>query len=306
MLKDVSDSADLDAEILLCEVLQKPRSFLFARPEYLLSLTQKQKAGVFLQQRLLGNPIAYIVKKKEFFGIDFFVNNSTLVPRPETEILVEKACEFFQHGGTLLDIGTGSGCIPIAIAKNSHVENIFACDICEHALEVAKKNAKKHEVNITFFQSDLLTNIPNTIFLEEKNSPCPSTHYAGKREQYAPFIITANLPYVPENETHKSIQKEPKTAIYSGEDGLHHYRNLFSQLSGKNFDILFFEFHPPQASILEKMCKKNFSQHTFKTLLDLSGKERIGILQRSSCFRDKEKKKRQYVKKYSQKNGDCS
>jgi release factor glutamine methyltransferase len=199
MLRSVSESPQLDAEILLSCAIEKPRAFLFSRPEYLLSTRQKKQAGVFLQQRISGIPIAYILGKKEFYGRDFFVDTHVLIPRPETELLAEKAISLLSSGGTLIDVGTGSGCIAITVALNSSPDCIFALDISRKALGVAKKNAQCYCVpHITFLESDLLQNLPE------------------KHDFSSPVVLTANLPYVPQNDRHISIRYEPEMALFSG------------------------------------------------------------------------------------------
>lgn len=262
-LQKVSDTPELDAEILLASVLCKPRTFLITRPDFLLSLGQKKEAGIKLQKRIRGLPIAYILGTKEFFGFDFHVNEHTLIPRPETEILVEKSISYLKERGSLIDVGTGSGCISISIAKNIKNIEIIAVDVSEKALEIAKKNAKKHNVDIYFFVSDFLKNIP-------------------QKEYQKPLIITANLPYVPENERHPSTKSEPESAIYSGKDGLNHYRIFFQQIQKLAFTACLFEFHPPQKQEIEAMLLHLFPKHHLEILPDLSGQARIGILSEKS------------------------
>ena len=175
-----------DAEILFAHALKKPREFVIAHPEYRPTVWQHLKLKYYLQQRKKGMPIAYITGHKEFFGLDFIVNKHVLIPRPETEVLVEAVLHRLSEqrpanpeksgraelgAGSeqkilLIDVGTGSGCIPIATMKTLKQENaaaeqykkitVCATDISQDALIIAKKNAKKHDVDITFLHGDLL------------------------------------------------------------------------------------------------------------------------------------------------------
>ncbi len=258
-LESISKSPQLDAELLLAHVLQKPRTFLLARPEYLLSTGERKSAGIVLQQRKRGLPIAYIIGKSEFFGLDFVVSPDVLVPRPETELLVEAAIAFLTNGGTLLDIGTGSGCIAISVAKQTSAE-VIATDISPSALSIARQNSEQHHVEISFVQSDLLAGID------------------GSQLTNKPIVITANLPYVPEAERHPSTAREPAAAIFSGADGLDHYRRFFAELHDFPFDACLFEFHSPQKDILEEILAAAFPHHTIEFAKDHAGLWRVGMI----------------------------
>jgi release factor glutamine methyltransferase len=263
-LISVSNTPELDSELLLSEVLHKPQEFLFSRPKYLLSIGQKQKAGMFLQKRMMGRPIAQIIGKKGFYGLEFMVNEHVLIPRPETEILVEKVIKLLSQGGTLIDVGTGSGCIALSVTKFSAVEKIFALDICPRALSVAEKNAEEHNIcSINFLQSDIFSDFPKDLM---ETFP-------------KPVIIAANLPYVPHREKHPSTKYEPNKALYSGDDGLSHYRQFFFELKDIFFSACVFEFHPPQKQKLENEVRSLFPngrQHFFQ---DYAGFWRIGFLE---------------------------
>ena len=178
-----SGSARLDAEILLAHILKKPTTFLLAHDEHKicsLKLWLYQRA---IRKRKEGMPVAYLTGHKEFYFLDFEVNRNVLVPRPDTEILVECVIEYIkQRNDTiLLDIGTGSGCIPISVCKNVDGITAVATDISRKALKVARKNIKKHGLanRIDLIHSDLLKNVPPGLF-------------DGRG-----VIVTANLPYIP-------------------------------------------------------------------------------------------------------------
>ena len=186
-------SAHLDAEILLSSALGKPKIFLYTHPEYVCNATDVHAVETLLLRRLQKEPIAYIIKEKEFYGRSFFVDKRVLIPRPKTEEIVDKVLHFIASNNVtppcaLIDIGTGSGCIIITLAKEllplvqkNHIR-VFASDISKDALDVAKHNAAVHSVKkyISFLHGDLL--LP---FLSLPFTACRS------------FIVTANLPYIP-------------------------------------------------------------------------------------------------------------
>jgi len=208
----IKKTTALDAEVLLSHTLNKPKSFLYTYPEKKLTQAQVRKYKSLISRRAKHEPVAYITGHKEFYGLDFYVNQHTLIPRPETEALVEKIIKN-KDIHSIADIGTGSGCIAIALAKNNPKLNIYAIDISSKALTVARKNAKAHKVkNITFKQGNLLEPIKN-IKLD---------------------AIVANLPYLSEKVYKKNYQHlkyEPKQALYAGKDGLDYYKKLLKQIN---------------------------------------------------------------------------
>lgn len=229
-LKHISKTHKLDTELILAFVLKKSKEFLFAKPEHKLSQTQINHFKRLILGRENHKPIAYIIGHKEFFGLDFFVNQKVLIPRPETEVLVEKTFKFIdklyaiRHMPlAILDLGTGSGCIAVAIAKNIKCPaKIFASDISKDALRIAKKNAMHHRVIIKFIQSDLLKNIT------EK-----------------PDIITANLPYITpalyRNLEPEITKFEPKRALLAKTRN-YFYEKLKKELNKRSWKpILIFE-----------------------------------------------------------------
>ena len=241
--------APLDRELLLSYVLKKPREYLFAHPERKLSASQIKTYEKLTVRRAKGEPIAYLTGKKEFYGLEFSVNRNVLIPRPETELLVELVLKNIQdtkykiRNTSIIDIGTGSGNIIIAIAKNipekmARNTKLFAIDISEKALEVARANAKKHKVGkkIKFTQSNLLKFI-----------------YKNKLKEN--LIIIANLPYVSPKiyrERKENLRFEPKKALISGKRGLEHYIRLIGEIReivsiGKNKEVLILlEISPEQ------------------------------------------------------------
>lgn len=205
-----SNSARLDALVLLEYALVTPRVTLLTHPETDLPATTLVRLDKALQQRLDGVPIAYITNKKEFYGRDFIVSPDVLIPRPETESMIEIIKSLNITMPRILDVGTGSGCIAITLALELPLRKILATDISADALRIARLNAKTLGAQVVFKQADMLKSLADKHF----------------------DIICANLPYVPDDlVTSKEIANEPSGALFSGTDGLDHYRQFFIELA---------------------------------------------------------------------------
>lgn len=195
---------ELESEILLCHVLKKNRSYLFAHSEELLDQQQLQAFQNLLAQRATGVPIAYLTGEREFWSMNFKVNRHTLIPRHETELLVELALEKIpaEPEVWILELGTGSGAIALALAKERPQWQIVACDFSEEALQVAQENATRHQItNVHFYHSNWYSAIP-------------------QRQYHA---IISNPPYIAEQDPHLlegDLRFEPHSALASGQDGL--------------------------------------------------------------------------------------
>jgi len=211
-------SPRLNAELLLMFVLGRDRAYLYAYPERPLTAEEQSRYDEVVQERARGCPTQYITGHQEFWGLDFIVSAAVLIPRPETEHVVETVLELVKQHNLrgklrLIDVGTGSGCIAMALASELPQAEIHACDISEDALEVARANAARLglEKRVQFRHSDLLV------------------AYTG--EQFD-FVIS-NPPYVGESEADK-VQKqvrefEPKAAVFSGWEGMDIYKRLIPQ-----------------------------------------------------------------------------
>lgn len=264
-----------DAEVLLAHCLQKPREFLLTHPDFFVPWPEEFKFQNLVKKRSRGIPVAYLTGHKEFFGFDFLVNKHTLIPRPDTELLVEEAIKEIDTGEKkiFIDVGTGSGCIPIAILKSfkkTHPKTFletYAVDISKKALAVAKQNARKHFVDITFLCGDLLQPFfKETIFLQTNH-----------------LILTANLPYLTQKQFNEepSIQHEPVSALVAEDQGLAFYKKLLEQIrllqENHAFEqaTLFFEIDPSQSSLLSSHILSKFSTARVQVQSDLSGNERL-------------------------------
>lgn len=212
----------LDAETLLMHVLQRERPYLYAHPEFELACGELTRYYEAISQRAAGIPLQYITGHQEFWGLDFKVSPTVLIPRPETEHSVEAVLELAKqiespHGLPLriIDVGTGSGCIAIALASELREAEIHAVDISSDALAIAKENAQRlgFSNRISFAQSDLLAN------------------YIDGKEYFD--VVVSNPPYVGSNEPDK-VQREvrehePRIAVFGGPTGLELYTRLIAQ-----------------------------------------------------------------------------
>lgn len=267
----------LEAEILLAFVLGCSREYLIAHSEANVAHLKFKRFFDFLVRRERGVPITYLTNFKEFFGLGFYVDERVLIPRPETEMLVEetiKKVTIRDSRSTICDIGTGSGCIAVALAKNLPNSKIIAVDISKGALSVAKKNAKIHGVDsqITFLESDLLA--------------CVDKHVD---------IVVANLPYIGEVENHlvskEVLDFEPKEALFGGKTGLELFEKLFEQIRNlRPFDSargrkaqgdtlsLVAEMGFLQKGPISKLIKKHFGNVKVSWKNDLAGLPRLFTL----------------------------
>jgi release factor glutamine methyltransferase len=217
-LTSISDTPDLDASVLLAHVVNKPRTWVMAHPEFTLTPSQHNQLNESLMRLENGEPFPYVLGHWEFFGLDFDITPDVLIPRPETELLVEKAIVWLQESKvrrTIADIGTGSGAIAVSLAVNVPDADLLATDISPLALQVAKRNANKLGVDnrIEFIECDLL----------------PNKHTFNNN--HLPFdLICANLPYIP-TQTLSQLSvfgREPTIALDGGTDGLELVRRLLN------------------------------------------------------------------------------
>jgi len=260
-----------ELEIFLAEILNQEKSFVIIHPEYELSWLQYLKFIYFVCQRTRGYSVAAIIGHKEFYGLDFYVNKKVLIPRPDTELLVEEAVRTMNEQLKtkndkiiLIDVGTGSGCIPISILKNLTKRiPAYATDISALALKVAKKNAKKHMVDIRFFHGDLLEPMVSILKPLNVNSK---------------IIITANLPYLTEQQfqNEPSIQREPKIALVAENNGLALYEELLKKIKAAGLQaIIFLEIDPSQTTTIQEIIKKYFPDSNVEIKKDLAELERM-------------------------------
>ncbi len=246
------DAADvgsprMNAEVLLMFVLGADRSYLYAHPERELTSEEATRYEEALAQRATGMPSQYITGHQEFWGLDFVVSQAVLIPRPETEHLVEAVLELSREvqRPKLVDVGTGSGCVALALAHELPEAEVYAVDLSADALEIARANAVRLQLDkrVRFLQCDVLEPIPN-----ENSAAIPNPSAVILSEDYSPSrrtptlapsflrdfdFVVSNPPYVGFNEADK-VQRsvfefEPRMAVFAGENGLDVIRPLVGQ-----------------------------------------------------------------------------
>ena len=265
------DNPALDASLLLCEILKARREDLILRENENLTEKTREEFYALIERRKAGECTAYILGRKEFRGLDFTVNSSVLVPRPDTETLVEAALEYIntlqKNDKSLLDLCTGSGALAISLKNEHPLLSVTASDISAEALETAALNAGRllggtldgaaaRRNSIRFIQSDLFDNIPDRF-----------------------DIIVSNPPYVPSGELPglaPEVRREPKLALDGGKDGLDLIRKIVSRSPSHLLQggTLFLEAAPEQMQAIKKLLENN----RFGNILirkDLADRDRV-------------------------------
>jgi len=249
----------LEALIIISEILNIPKYKVITEPD--LDIIDYQKVLKVVEKRAKRYPLAYLINKKEFFGITFYIEEGVLIPRPETEILVEEILKILPTDKEIigLDIGTGSGVISLSLLKNRENLRMYATDISEKALKITEKNAKilKLYDRIKIIKSNLFENI------DEKFD-----------------FIVSNPPYIPEEEyeyLQEEVKKEPKEALIAKE-GIYFYEEIIKQTKNylKEDGFLAFEIGYNQAEKVKQILK-SYGYEDIKIIKDLQNIERVII-----------------------------
>ena len=238
-----------EAELVLSQVLNCDRLSLYLNKNSSLNKDKSVLISKILQRRILGEPLQYVLGRTEFMGIEFKTDKRALIPRPETEILVDSSIRVLKAKGLvspkILDLGTGSGCIAVAIAKLFPSAIVWATDISKEALRLAGENAYLNKVEVKFLRSDIFSALGN------------------RKEQFD--LIISNPPYVLASQLSSlsaEISFEPACALAAGVDGLDFYRKIIKQAAGylNDFGLLAFEVGINQSGPVKAMLKEeNFS-----------------------------------------------
>jgi release factor glutamine methyltransferase len=260
-LTPFSQTPLLDAQVLLGHVLGRTRTWVLAHPEAHLTSDQEHALIDALTRLEADEPLPYILGQWEFYGLDFFINPDTLIPRPDTELLVEQALSW-SHTRTkrlrAADIGTGSGCIAISLALNASNVHVLGCDISLTALQVARANAHRHMVSgkVDFVQCNLLPPV---------------------KVQFD--LICANLPYIPTETLHslKVYQREPELALDGGVDGLGQIRRLLNEAEKvlAPGGLLLLEIEASSGAAVHLLAREAFPKADVQVLPDLAGRDRL-------------------------------
>lgn len=257
-LKNIDDKS-LKVRLILSHFMNVEKNYLITHDDEELSdeIEEKYKQGI--EKLSKDVPLQYITNTQECYGMKFKVNENVLIPRYDTEILIEETLKLAKDKDKILDMCTGSGIIAITLAKNVEKSNVFACDISLEALKVAKENNELHNTNVKFINSNLFENI------EEKNFD----------------IIVSNPPYITEKEMQKlenQVRKEPELALYGGVDGLDFYRKITENAKEylKKEGLLIFEIGYKQKEDVSKILIENKFKN-IKCVKDLQGLDRVII-----------------------------
>jgi release factor glutamine methyltransferase len=265
-LKETSDTSTLDARLLLAHLLDKPRSWVLAHPEAAMSEERLASLEKLVARLEAGEPLPYILGAWEFFGLMFNVNSNVLIPRPETELIVEMAVAWLRNMDrttreiTVLDLGTGSGCIAISLAVNIPRLSITATDISRDALAVAQGNAEKHKVSgcITLIEADLFDN------------PLIPENFS---------MILANPPYIPTKVLLKTrvYGREPTLALDGGVDGLVLIRRIIQEIPNRlgPGGLLLMEIESSQGPAVLSLASEAFPNAQVHLHKDYAGNDRL-------------------------------
>ena len=258
------ESPKLKARLLLQYILKKPRQYLIIYDNQEIGKKEQWEYFVNIEKLAKGVPLQHITNHQEFMKMDFYVNENVLIPRPDTEILVEEVIKIAQKmkNPKILDLCTGSGAIAVSISKNVPDAEIYGIDISQKALDVAKKNAKELGAKVKFIKSNLFNKI----------------------EQMKFDIIVSNPPYIKKSEINnlsQEVQKEPNIALDGGKDGLDFYRKITEQAIDflKLGSYLCFEIGYDQKEEVTEIIKKYDTYGNTYCKKDLCGNDRIVVTQ---------------------------
>ncbi|HEX6123661.1 MAG TPA: peptide chain release factor N(5)-glutamine methyltransferase [Ktedonobacterales bacterium] len=271
-----ASSPELDAELLLAHLMGVPRTSILAYPERALSPSQARRYAALVQRRAQGEPIAYLTGHREFMGLDFKTDRRALIPRPETELLVEAALADIrarlsqapQVAPTVADIGTGTGAIAIALAAHEpRLPRVYAVDLAAEALALATENAARLRVSerVVLLRGDLLAALPE---------PCD--------------VLVANLPYVAAEEAEtlpRDVREyEPAQALFSAEEGLGHLRRFFAAAPAhaRPRATILAEFGAGQAAAVRALAASAFPESEITIGSDYAGWERYATIRTST------------------------
>ncbi len=262
ILSSKHDTATIDAEVLLCHVLNKSRGFIYSWPEHTLTDQQQNDYQKLIKQRLSGQPVAYLIGRRDFWSLELNICTDVLIPRPDTERLVELALEKIPNHAKwkIADLGTGSGAIALAIASERPNCHIYAVDRSPYALAIARSNAKQLEINnIEFIKGSWLEQLSGELF----------------------DMIVSNPPYIPEKDIHLTqgdVRFEPGSALISGRDGLDDIRIIISTApsSLKDHGWLLLEHGYDQGDAVRKLLAQGNYKHV-TTFQDFGGNDRVTL-----------------------------
>jgi release factor glutamine methyltransferase len=258
------ENAHIETDILISHITKKTKEEIILNPGHKVNVRNNRKINKLAKKRISGWPISYLTKEKSFYNLNFIVSKKTLIPRPESEIIIDDIIgnEKIKKETSIIDVGTGSGCLIISVAdifKENNNIKFYGTDISRGALKIAKKNSKKNNLSgkIKFKKGNLLKPVLRKI-------------------KKGDVIIIANLPYLTKNEIKNSptIKHETKKALYGGRDGLNQVKKIKSP---KKKITIYKEINPWQEEKLKKIVYKKLKNETLKitTIKDYSQNNRL-------------------------------
>jgi len=275
-IRDQTESPALDAQVLLAHISGKGRSWVLAHPEMELTPAQEKQLSEAILQMQKKVPLPYIIGSWEFFGLKMIVSPDVLIPRPETELLVEKALDWLQNNPScrrVIDIGTGSGCIAIAMAVHIQDLEVIATDISVKAVKIARQNAVQLNVSdrIDFVSCDLFPSNKLEVWSRFSKKLNSSPARAN--------LIVANLPYIPTPDLKKLAVygREPDLALDGGLDGLDVIRKFLDQARSflENGGLILMEIEASQGLSALSLAYDKFSEAVIHLYQDLLGRDRV-------------------------------
>jgi len=257
------EDASLEAELLLRHTLKIDRTALFTEPDHAITKRQEETYRQFVERRIQGEPSAYITGHREFFGLDFSIDRNVLIPRPETELLVEQtiARAGNYQNPVIIDVGTGCGAIAVSLAVHLSQAKIYATDISPAALKIARRNSRKHKVQdkLTFLVGDLLGPLPISVDIITANLP---------------YVLTADIPKV------NTFGFEPLLALDGGLEGMDIIKRLCLQAKNRlrPSGFLLLEIGMGQSKLVADLLYKLYPAANIDLVSDLSGIKRVACL----------------------------
>ena len=244
-----NDTASLDAQVILAYILGKERGWLFAHYDQALTQVEAETYADMVARRVASEPVAYLVGHREFYGLELMVDKRVLIPRPETELLVDAVLDHVEsrpdQNVRMVDVGTGSGAVAVAVAANCESVQVYALDLSPAALEVARENVRRHDSRkqVTLLQGDLLAGLPQPV-----------------------DIIAANLPYITSGDYPNLMADvrdyEPRLALEAGPEGLDLIARLLDQAPGHLYPggVIFLEIGADQGQAVLALAEQLLPQ----------------------------------------------
>jgi len=275
-LREISETAVLDAQVLLAHITGQTRSWVLAHPEIELTPDLNKKLDESLARMRSGVPLPYIIGSWEFYGLEMIISQDVLIPRPETELLVDKALDWLRKNPTcrrVIDIGTGSGCIAVALANGIHDLQVIATDISDKAINVARKNANRFNV------SDRIEFVCCNLFPANLEGIWDKLSFQSGEIPSGKHLIVANLPYIPTSilKGLKVFGREPDLALNGGKDGLDVIRKFLEKAPEylEKGGMILMEIEASQGLSALSLAYDRFSRAVIHLHQDLSGRDRV-------------------------------